>query len=128
VDYDAAHRFVDDWLRAWNAHDIEGVLSHFTDDAVFTSPVAAELLTNSDGVVRGKAALRDYWSEGLRRIPDLQFTLLGVYTGVDTLVINYRNQKGGLVSEVLTFDGPLVREGHGTYIDRDPYPAGTVRG
>ena len=32
------------------------------------------------------------------------------------VVINYRNQRGGLVNEVLIFDGDLVREGHGTYL------------
>jgi hypothetical protein len=126
VDHAAAHRFVDDWVQGWNAHDVERVLSHFVDDAVFTSPVAAQLLENHDGVIRGKAALRDYWTQGLRRIPDLQFTVLGVYIGVDTLVINYRNQKGGLVNEVLIFEGPLVREGHGTYAGNDPNPAGSV--
>ena len=41
--------------------------------------------------------LRRYWSEGLPLIPDLHFDLLGVYVGVSTLVINYRNQKGVLV-------------------------------
>jgi hypothetical protein len=42
---------------------------------------------------------------------------LSTYIGVSTLVINYRNQKGGLVNEVLVFDGDLVKEGHGTYLD-----------
>ena len=32
----------------------------------------------------------------------------------------YRNQSGGTVSEVLSFDGPLVREGHGTYLPHAP--------
>ena len=36
--------------------------------------------------------------------------------GVSALAINYRNQNGGLVNEVLVFDGPLVVEGHGTYL------------
>jgi len=31
-------------------------------------------------------------------------------------VINYRNHRGDLVNEVLTFDGDLVCEGHGTYL------------
>jgi hypothetical protein len=35
-------------------------------------------------------------------------------------VINYRNQAGVLVNEVLTFDGPLVRVGHGTYEAESP--------
>jgi hypothetical protein len=42
--------------------------------------------------------------------------VLAVYVGISTLVINYRNQAGGVVNEVLTFDGALVREGHGTYL------------
>ena len=33
-------------------------------------------------------------------------------------MINYRNHRGHLVNEVLTFDGDgLVHEGHGTYLD-----------
>jgi SnoaL-like domain len=100
------------------------VLSHFSDDVVFTSPVAERIVAGSGGVIRGKAALLDYWREGFRRIPDLRFELLGIYLGQTTLVINYRNQSGGLVNEVLTFDGGLVTAGHGTYLESDVNPAG----
>jgi hypothetical protein len=111
-----AHEFVEAWLAAWNGHDVDAVLAHFADDVTFTSPIAARIVQGSEGIIRGKPALRAYWSEGLRLIPDLHFDLLGVYLGIDTLVINYRNQTGGLVNEVLRFDGPLVVEGHGTYL------------
>jgi uncharacterized protein (TIGR02246 family) len=124
MDHTDVAAFVDGWLRAWNAHDLDGVLGHFAEDVVFSSPVAGRLLEGGDGVVRGRAALRAYWAEGLRRIPDLHFELVDVYTGVDTIVINYRNQRGGLVNEVLTFDGPLVVVGHGTYLDRGANPEG----
>jgi hypothetical protein len=100
------------------------VLGHFADDVVFTSPVAERVVEGSGGVIRGKDALRDYWREGLRRIPDLRFELLGVYLGQTTLVLNYRNQSGGLVNEVLKFDGALVTWGHGTYLAADANPAG----
>jgi ketosteroid isomerase-like protein len=123
VNHTDARRFADDWLAAWNAHDLDALLRHFTDDVVFTSPVAARLL-GGDGVLRGKAALRRYWTEGLRRIPGLRFEVVGVYVGVDTVVIHYRNQLGRLVNEVLTFEGGLVKEGHGTYLDTDANPAG----
>ncbi|WP_234365601.1 DUF4440 domain-containing protein [Streptomyces sp. RTd22] len=86
--------------------------------------MAAQLL-GGDGVIRGKGALRAYWAEGLRRIPDPRFEVVGFYVGVDCLVINYRNQKGGLVNEVLIFEGPLVAEGYGTYLGEDTNPAGT---
>ena len=104
------------WVDAWNAHDVEAVLEHFHEDVVFTSPVAARLLPDTHGVVRGKQALRHYWTVALSRIPNLCFTVEAVYRGIDTVVIAYRNQDGGLVSEVLKFDGDLVAEGHGTYL------------
>jgi hypothetical protein len=122
VDHLEARNFVQAWLQAWNAHDLEAVLSHFADEVKFTSPVAARIVEGSGGVITSKAVLREYWREGLRRIPDLRFELVGTYVGVDTIVINYRNQNGGLVSEVLEFDGPLVVEGHGTYLGEDANP------
>lgn len=103
------------WVRAWNAHDVEAVLAHFHDDVLFTSPVAARVLPQTGGVVRGKEALREYWSTALSGMPDLHFEVVDVYRGESVLVINYRNQRGGLVNEVLMFDGDRVREGHGTY-------------
>jgi ketosteroid isomerase-like protein len=110
--------YADQWVRAWNAHDIEAVLDHFSNDVLFTSPVAARVVPESGGVVRGKAAFRDYWTVALAKQPDLAFTVVGVYRGESTLVINYRNHRGELVNEVLTFDADgLVREGHGTYLE-----------
>ncbi len=110
-------QFAQAWVDAWNRHDVEAVLAHFHDDVLFSSPVAARVLPESGGVVRGKDALRHYWVTALAQLPDLQFEVLGVYRGESLLVINYRNQRGGLVNEVLAFDGDLVREGHGTYLE-----------
>ncbi|MDM4139640.1 MULTISPECIES: nuclear transport factor 2 family protein [Mycobacterium] len=115
-----AVEFSERWVRNWNAHDVEAVLADFHDDVVFTSPVAAELLPATGGVVRGKDALRRYWTEAVARIPGLRFTVEGVYQGVDTIVINYRNQSGNLVNEILTFAGDAVIEGRGTYHVVDP--------
>ena len=116
-------QFVAAWQQDWNSHDLEAMLAHYSDDVVFTSPVARQIPGYEDGVVRGKDDLRRYWAEGLRRIPDLRFEVIDHYVGVDTLVINYRNQRGGRVCEVLTFDGDIVCRGHGTYLD-EANPAG----
>jgi ketosteroid isomerase-like protein len=112
-----ALQFASDWRDAWNAHDLDAIVSHFADQIVFTSPVAQRLVDGSDGVIRGRDERLRYWSEGLRRNPDLHFEIEDLYLGVDTLVINYRNHSGGLVNEVLTFEGPLVIQGHATYLD-----------
>lgn len=111
--------FARSWLDAWNCRDIDAVLSHFAEDAVFSSPLAAQIVAGSDGVVRGKQALRSYWTAALERNAGLHFELIDVYAGVDALVINYRNTDGGSVNEVLIF-GPdgLVSRGFACRLDR----------
>jgi ketosteroid isomerase-like protein len=128
VEIAEARRFAQHWVEAWNAHDLDGVLSHFTDDAAFSSPVAGQLLPETGGVLRGKAAIRAYWAVGLERIPDLRFEVVDVYTGIDIVVINYRNHTGGLVNEVLhvNADG-LVTSGAGTYLVADAAAVSGVR-
>jgi ketosteroid isomerase-like protein len=108
--------FSEQWVAAWNAHDVELVLEHFHNDVVFTSPVAAKILPDTTGIVRGKPALRDYWTRALQQIPDLRFVVEDVYQGVDTIAIGYRNQADARVCEVLRFNGDVVIEGHGTYL------------
>jgi ketosteroid isomerase-like protein len=109
------HAFATRWCAQWNANDLEGLLMHFAADVVFASPVAGRILGGA-GTVRGKAALRAYWRLGLEQISDLRFEVIDVYSGVDTVVINYRNQVGSRVGEVLRFVGELVTEGRGTYL------------
>ncbi|HEU4624830.1 MAG TPA: nuclear transport factor 2 family protein [Steroidobacteraceae bacterium] len=108
-------RFCREWVDAWNTRDVEAVLRHFHDDVVFSSPLAAKIVPGSNGVVRGKEALRAYWIEGLKRSPDLHFVLEAIYAGPNALVINYRNHHGMLVNEVLVFDGALVKQGYATH-------------
>jgi ketosteroid isomerase-like protein len=115
MDQAEATNFAQRWQAAWNAHDLDALLSHFSDEVVFRSPVAAQLLPDCDGVIRGKDALRAYWSKALDLLPQLHFEVEGVYAGLDTVVINYRNHMGNRVCEVLTFDGPLVVAGQANY-------------
>ena len=99
---EAARAYAAEWLAAWNSHDLDHILEHYAEDVVFRSDKAVAITGAS--VVRGKAALRAYWGEGLARQPDLKFELLGVYSGPETLTLRYRNQAGREVCEVLMFD------------------------
>jgi len=66
-------KFAADWADAWNARAIERVLAHFHEDVIFTSPTAVAVVGTA--TVRGKAALRSYWSAALDRISSLRFTV-----------------------------------------------------
>ena len=108
--------FAERWISSWNARDVEAVLTDYAGDVVFTSPTAIRFAPGSGGTVRGKDALRRYWVRALEGNPDLHFELLGVYAGIDTLVLHYRNQAGGLINEVLSFRDGLVAVGHATHL------------
>lgn len=68
-----ARRFGEAWAEAWNARDIDTVLAHYADSVTFHSPVAAQVAGTP--VLRGKAALRAYWTMALRRISHLRVTV-----------------------------------------------------
>ena len=56
--------FAVDWIAAWNAHDLDLILSHYAENVVLTSPVAARVLGDPAGVVTGIGALRNYFAKG----------------------------------------------------------------
>jgi hypothetical protein len=96
-----ARAFAHDWVDAWNAHDLERILSHYEDEALLTSPVALKLL-NGDGTVRGKAALRAYFLRGLEAYPNLRFDLVDTLWGTETIVVFYiNNVRGNKTAEVM---------------------------
>lgn len=111
MDHAEAQRFAEEWAVAWNSHDLDRIMAYYADDVVFRSPLAAQIIDGSDGVVRGAEALRAYWAEGLRRNPGLRFDVTAVYAGLDSIVITYRHQTGQPAAEVLVFRDGLIVSG-----------------
>lgn len=96
-----AREFAQDWVEAWNSHDLERILTHYDDEVQLTSPVALKLL-NGDGTVRGKAALREYFLRGIQAYPSLRFDLMDTLWGTETIVVYYRNNfRGNKTAEVM---------------------------
>lgn len=97
-----ARQFAQDWVDAWNSHDLEMILDHYDNEVVLISPVALKLLNNGDGVVRGKAALREYFLRGIQAFPNRRFDLIDVLWGVETIVVYYGNNvRGNKSAEVM---------------------------
>ena len=42
IDATFAQQFAEEWLRAWNAHHLEAILAHYTDDFEMSSPFIVE--------------------------------------------------------------------------------------
>jgi predicted ester cyclase len=106
-----AMAFARQWVAAWNSHDLDAIVSHYAADVVLTSPVAAKILDDPSGTVKGETALRDYFKRGLEVYPNLHFELLDVMAGLSSVVVCYTNQKGTKTAEFMEFDknGKIVR-------------------
>lgn len=96
-----AKDFALQWIEAWNARDLEALLSHYADDVVLVSPAAAKILDTPSGRVEGKAALRSYFQRGLDAYPNLRFELLDVLCGLSSVVLYFNNQKGTRTAEFM---------------------------
>ena len=91
----------EEWVTAWNAHDLERIVAHYEDEVELTSPVAARLLGVADGTVVGKENLRAYFKRGLAAYPQLHFKLEDVLWGSNSVVLYYTNQNGNRTAEFM---------------------------
>lgn len=99
-----AKDFAVGWIDAWNEHDLDRIISHYAEDVVLTSPVAAKVLGEASGMVSGRRALRGYFAKGLELFPDLQFKLIDVMQGISSVVLYYDNHRGTRTGEFMEFD------------------------
>ena len=108
---DAARELANDWVAAWNAHDLDLIMTHYEDAIELTSPAAAQLLGTPDGRVAGKPNLRAYFQRGLEAYPELRFQLEDVLWGINSVVLYYTNQKGSRTAEFmeLSANGKVAR-------------------
>ena len=99
-----AQQFAEDWINAWNGHDVDRILLHYDEAVEFYSPLVQKVLGEPSGMIRGKTALRDYFTKGLAAYPDLHFDLQNVLTGVRSVTLYYRSVNDLLSAEVMVFN------------------------
>ena len=106
--------FSNEWIAAWNSHDLPRILSHYSDDFEMSSPYIAQIAGEPSGTLKGKLKVGAYWQNALQHFPRLHFELVEVLMGVSSLAMYYKsNVANRMVLEVLSLDeqGRIVR-GH----------------
>lgn len=100
-----------EWIDAWNARDLERVLTLYDDNPEMVSAGIIKLGINTEGRVRGKDNLRAYWSRALAGHTDLHFRLLDVFASPDSIIVRYLNERGDTMCEYLRLgrDGRIVQ-------------------
>jgi ketosteroid isomerase-like protein len=76
-----ANEFANEWIETWNSHDLERILSHYTDDFEMSSPFIIERMNEPSGTLKGKDKIRPYWQIGLVQTPPLKFADTNLFCG-----------------------------------------------
>lgn len=104
ISREQALQFADEWVAAWNAHDLDAVLAHYTEDFEMSSPFIQQMGISPDGRLKGKANVRNYWEKAMVSYPDLHFDLHEVLSCMNTVIIYYTSVKGKKAAEFFVFN------------------------
>ena len=97
-------KVAEEWIHSWNTHNLEGILSHYSDDIEITTPMIKLALGVDNGSLKGKELVADYWQKALNKLPDLHFELYDVTVGVNSVALYYKSVMNKKAIEVMFFD------------------------
>lgn len=86
------------------------MLSLYADNFEMVAPLIVTIAGEPSGKLKGKTAVRAYWSRGLQLIPNLHFELTEILRGVESMPLTYQGHRGPS-AEVFEFNaaGKVVR-------------------
>ncbi|MFP9115756.1 nuclear transport factor 2 family protein [Flavobacterium sp. RHBU_3] len=102
-----------EWINAFNAQDLDKLVGLYAEDAWHFSPKLKVRQPETNGLVKGRPALREWWKGSYDRIPTLFYKLLTVTANNDRVFIEYIREAEGEepmpVAEVFDVkDGEIV--------------------
>jgi len=93
------------WFEAFNAHNLEKLLSLYDEEAQHFSPKLKIRHPETQGLVTGKDALRAWWKDSFDRLPSLHYKVTSLTSNADRVFMEYvrtvENENNILVAEVL---------------------------
>lgn len=96
-------KFAGTWIKSWNSHDLEDILSHYADDIEITTPMI-KIFTSCEDTLKGKEAVKNYWEKALEKLPGLHFELYEITYGVNSVALYYQSIMRKKAIEVMFFN------------------------
>lgn len=101
------------WFEAFNAHNLEKLLSLYDDEAQHFSPKLKIRHPETNGLVIGKNALRNWWQDAFERLPTLNYKVTSLTSNDDRVFMEYirtvADEENMLVAEVLEIkEGKII--------------------
>ncbi len=93
------------WFEEFNNHNLEQLLSRYDEEAQHYSPKLKIRNPDTNGLIKGKESLQEWWQEAFDKIPSLQYKVSSLTANSDRVFMEYirkaENEKDLLVAEVL---------------------------
>ncbi|MBA3680670.1 MAG: nuclear transport factor 2 family protein [Bacteroidetes bacterium] len=100
------------WFEAFNEHDLEKLLLLYNDSAEHFSPKLKIRKPETDGLIKGKAALRDWWQDAFDRLPTLKYEVIKLTADEEQVFMEYirhvQNEEDLRVGEVLQIKEGII--------------------
>lgn len=101
------------WFEGFNSKNLEQLLALYDEHAEHFSPKLKIRQPETNGMVRGKAALRAWWGDAFGRLPTLQYLPTTYTANEERVFMEYVRRVDGepdmLIAEVLEIkDGRIV--------------------
>lgn len=96
--------FALEWVEAWNAHDLDRIIEHYSENIHFSSPFIRRMGISESGVITNRADLKSYFQVALQKYTDLRFELYHILEGADSVVLFYKSVNNLLSAEYMELD------------------------
>lgn len=100
------------WFDAFNTHNLEKLLSLYDEQAEHFSPKLKIRLPETKGLIKGKAALRNWWQDAFERLPSLKYEVKKLTADDEQVFMEYIRHVQGeedlKVGEVLEIKDKLI--------------------
>lgn len=93
--------FTEEWLDAWNSHDLDKIMEHYSENIDFVSPIIQQMGINAEGKISNKKDLREYFLKALQKYPDLHFEFYHELKGANSTVLFYRSVNNSFSAEYM---------------------------
>lgn len=77
------------WFDAFNRKDLDVLLALYHDHAEHFSPKLKVRRPETNGLIKGKAALREWWQDAFDRLPSLHYELVRLTPHEDRVFMEY---------------------------------------
>ena len=100
------------WFKAFNEQNLEDLLSLYDEDAEHYSPKLKIREPKTEGLIKGKNALRNWWKDCFERLPTLRYEVQKLIADPEQVFMEYTRKVEGeedmKVGEVLEMKEGMI--------------------